>query len=270
MGHQRSLAVTAGVLVLAGSLVGCRPGTVDLRFRPAVAAATRYLTTVSVTSVSRLGDRPTEREVDLAEFEVRHTVLATGTDPAHEGTLVAVDVTEDGGAGRSYQVRFDRSAQLRQIEQVDGLPAPPVGALGLAELFPAAGTVPDRRLGPGERFAVDEVVRLPGLDRPVALRGEGRVVALGVEDGQDRATVTSRSRLELPTVVLADDSTDLAGRQRTEATVVYDVRDGTVDRADAVTTQDLEITVRPPPGVDGEPVSGTLDITIRSQTRRLG
>ncbi|CAN5664922.1 hypothetical protein BH20ACT2_BH20ACT2_19610 [soil metagenome] len=269
MGRMRSLGVTVGLAILAGSLVSCRPGTVDLRFRPAVATATSYTTTVSVTSVSRLGDRPPERQVDRVELEVRHTVLATDTDPAGDGTLVAVDVTDDSGARRRYQVRFDRGAQLRQIEQVDGRPAPPVGALGLAELFPAAGTVPDRRLKPGERFPVDELVRLPGLDRPAALRGEGRVVALGVQDGDDRATITSNSRLELPTVLLADDSTDLAGDQRTESTVVYDVSDGTVARADAVTVQDFEVTVRPPPGVEGEPVRGTLDITIHSRTRRI-
>ncbi|CAN5820396.1 hypothetical protein BH24ACT3_BH24ACT3_12450 [soil metagenome] len=265
--------VRAGLLLAIFGASACRPASVDLRLRPEPGAIAFYTTTVEVASVSRLEGEPAEREIERVSFRSRHTVLDDhgNLDGDGDGVRVEVVVAVNDADPRRFEVRFDRAAQLQGIDQVDGDAAPLVGELGLSELFPgAAGALPDRRLGPGERFALDDTIELPGIDEEVRLTGRGRLVELGVEEGIDVAVVESSSALDLPALDLAPARTTLDGAQTGSSTVVDDVADVRVRRADATTEQRFAVTLRAPPGSDQEPVQGTLELTIRSQTRRTG
>src|SRR3712207_6086484 len=94
--------------------------------------------------------------------------------------------------------RSDRAGQLAEVERIEGLPAQVLGELGISEIFPAAAAAPpDRPLSPGDRWTINAPVDLPGL-APGRLRGQGRLIALGVVDGREVATIESVVELTVP------------------------------------------------------------------------
>jgi hypothetical protein len=153
---------------------------------------------------------------------------------------------------------------------VEGIPASALGELGLSEVFPAAaGAPPDRPLAPGDRWVIDDEVRLETDGAPTRLRGEGRLVALGVEDGRDTATVESTTTLAVATTASTSSGTrDLEGAQTTEVVATYDLADGALLRAESVTVGTFDLVLGPPPGGAGDPCVGTLDVEVRSRVSR--
>ncbi|MGH9138025.1 MAG: hypothetical protein ACRD0G_13440 [Acidimicrobiales bacterium] len=262
--QRRAAAVfLAAVLVgAAGSLVAAsdRPGTVELTFAPPVGTELDYETEVeSLTVTDRPGEPPTTERV-ATSLDVHQQVVEIRDD----GVLVDVALTQPSIGTRTFTVRFDRAAQLTAFEAVEGVPSEAIGELGLSEIFPAgAGAPPDRPLRPGDRWPIDSEVPLSPDQVPARLSGEGRLVALGVEDGRDTATVRSRTRLPVRT-------SRLDGVQVTEVTSTYDLADGTVLRTDAVTTGVFRLVVQAPTEGGGDPLEGSLRVELRSQTRRVG
>jgi hypothetical protein len=193
-------------------------------------------------------------------------VLEVGDD----GVRVEVALSRPGIGTRTVVVRFDRAAQLTAVESVEGIPADALGELGLTEVFPAAaGAPPDRPLAPGDRWDIDDEVQLDADAAPTRLRGEGRLVELGVEDGRDTATVRTSTRLPVTTTTsTARGTRTLDGVQLTEVTVTYDLADGAVLRAEAVTSGHFELVLGPPPGGGGDPCTGSLDVEVTSTVER--
>jgi hypothetical protein len=183
-------------------------------------------------------------------------------DVSGDVVRVRVVLERAGSGARTYVMRFDRAAQLTEVESVEGIPAAALGQLGLSEIFPAAAAAPPSRpLAPGDRWRIDDTVRLPGMDAPARLRGAGRLVELGVVDGHDTATV--RSTFTVPV-----ETAELRGTQRTELTTVYDLADGAVRVVTARTTGRFAVTLSPPDGEAGDALEGTLTLELRSETRR--
>ncbi len=263
---MRRLAVGVVVAVAAA---GCGDDTVDLSFRPAEGDELTYETTVesSTTTSGACQDEPAERD-DRATLTATHRVLEVGD----AGVRVEVELSRPGVGTRTVVVRFDRAALLTAIEEVEGIAASALGELGLSEVFPpAAGAPPDRRLRPGDRWEIDDEVRLDADAEPTRLRGEGRLTELGVEDGRETARVETSARLAVSTTSTSARGTRaLDGEQATEVTATYDLADGTVLRADAVTTGSFDLVLGPPPGVEGEPCAGRLEVEVRSRVSRRG
>jgi hypothetical protein len=194
-------------------------------------------------------------------------------DVGDDGVRVEVALTRAGIGTRTFVVRFDRAAQLTTVEQVEGIPAAALGELGLSEIFPAAaGAPPDRPLAPGERWVVDDEVLLDAGDGvPTRLSGDGRLVELGVEDGDETATVTTRTRLPVETTTASTTGTrTLVGTQISEVTATFDLADGGLRRAEAVTVGQFRLRLGPPEGGAGDPYEGTLSVEVRSTVTRAG
>ncbi len=260
----RGLLVALAVTV---ALVGaCRDGTVRVAFRPERGDRYAYRTEVRAESVTSFGTEPPRRTVADGVLEAHHAVLDTGPD----GTTVRVRLRHVGGETATFVVRLDRAAQLSEVERVQDLPAEVLGDLGLSEIFPAAaGAPPDRPLSPGQRWEIDEPVRLGGR-QPWRLRGRGRLVELGVVDGRHVATVESIYRLPVRrTSGTAQARVLLEGSQATRARSTYALRDGSVVSATATTRARYRLTLRPPEGTGGTAVSGTLVVETRTTTRRV-
>jgi hypothetical protein len=185
---------------------------------------------------------------------------------------VEVVLSRPGLGERTYVMRFDRAAQLTKVETVEGLRSADLGPVGLSEIFPAAaGAPPDQQLGPGDRWVIDDAVQLPGMDTAARLHGDGQLVELGVEDGHDTAKVRSRTQLPVRSRTSADNGFQvLDGTQRTDVVATYDLADGSVLEATANTTATFRLTLEPPAGQPGEPIVGTLTVSVRSTTRRVG
>jgi hypothetical protein len=245
------------VVLLTGA---CRDGTVRVAFRPAADTRYAYRVTVTADVVTHLGDRPPRRRTEEDVFTAHHTVLEAG----RSGSTVEVRLEAEGRGEepRTFVVRFDRGGQLAEVQRIEGIPADVLGGLGLSEVFPAAAAAPpDRPLAPGDRWGLD-------FER---LRGTGRLVALGMVDGRRLATV--ESDYVLPVAQTADEGGNrlrFDGSQRTRATSTHDLRDGAVYEVRAETSGTFALQLLPPEGTTGPVVPGTLEVDVRSVTKRLG
>lgn len=268
-GHPRTAnagLATLAVLVGAGGLAACAPGTVRVAFRPRVGARYSYRVEVRTESTLRVDGRRAESDDRTANLLVDQTVLSTGPD----GSVVQVVLRTTPEDERTVLVRLDRAAQLVGLEPADGPGGGALGDLGVAEVFPAAvGAPPDRALRPGERWQVDSPVTLPA-STPSRLVGDGRLTGLGVVAGRKAATVTTASTLPVVrrTGSAAGNEAVLEGTQRTITTASHALADGAIQAARSTTKASYALRLLPPPGLAGDPVRGRLDLEVTSSTRR--
>ena len=259
-------AVAAAVLASSAVLGGCRDDTVRLTFLPSPGDRSTYRIEVRAVTVTTVGEEHPRRAVAETVLEAGHVVLDSGPG----ATRMQVRLSEQGGPASTFVIRLDRAAQLTEVQRIEGLPAGALGDLGLSEIFPAAvGAPPDRPLEPGDRWELDEPVRLADA-AATRLTGQGRLVALQAADGRRLARVESSYRL--PVSRAAEESGGrllMKGTQRTRATVAYDLDDGGVQSVQARTRGHYSVTLLPPPGVAGAPVPATLVVDIGSTTRRV-
>jgi hypothetical protein len=261
---RRLAAAAALPVVLLGACDD--DGAVELAFRPAEGAELRYRTAVESVTVTDVPCEPPSTRTDRTTLETTQRVLEVGDD----GVRVEVSLSRAGIGTRTFVVRFDRAAQLTEVEEVEGIPAAALGELGLSEVFPAAaGAPPDRPLAPGDRWTIDDEVQLDAGGQPTRLRGQGRLVELGVEDGRDTATVETTATLPVVTSTTSSSGTrDLVGEQTTEVVATYDLADGALLRASSVTVGSFDVVLGPPPGGAGDPCSGSLGVEVRSAVTR--
>jgi hypothetical protein len=258
-----TLACAAALAVLG--LGACRPGDVRVDFRPHRGAQYRYVIDVQAATTTALqGRAPTHNETDQ-RLTARHTVEAVDTD----GVTVDVRLTGSGSRTRSFEVRLDRAGSLAEVQRVEDIPAEVLGDIGISEVFPAgAGAPPNRPLRPGATWRIRQPVTLPGTDA-ARLTGTGRLVRLGTTNGRDVATVKSTFRLPVhQTSQTADGTITLDGEQVTDTTAVHAVDDGAVESVRAHTVGTYRVTLAPPAGVGGEPITGRLQVDVQSTTTR--
>ncbi len=193
-------------------------------------------------------------------------VLSAGPD----GVRVEVRLRQDGAADRTFVVRLDRAAQLAGVETVEGLPPSVVGADALPQVLPgAAGAPPDRPLAPGDRWTIDAPAGLLGADG-ARLQGSGRLVELGLVGDRKVATTRSSTRLSLTTTTpLRGSVVALDGTEHTEETATRALADGAVERSSTVTRGEFRLTLAPAGETSAAPVTGTLTLEVRSETRRV-
>lgn len=253
------------VLLMGGA---CADDTVRIAFQPAEGAYYAYFVVVDSTSTTRIeGQALSESENNFALL-AQHRVQKTGP----EGSEVEVTLsTGDNDPARQLLVRLDRGAQLTEVIEVEGLPADVLGELGLSEIFPASvAAPPDRALAPGATWRIDAPVQVTGSPRE-QLTGSGRLVELDVRGGLRVAVVRTSYRLPVSRRTEGTASTrEFDGFQVTRSTTTYDLSDGSVVEADAVTTGTFTVRLMPPEGSEGPVLRGNLEVEVRSHTTRSG
>ncbi len=256
--------VALGLSLGAGA---CGDGTVRVDLRPDEGATFRYEVRITTESETVLAGGPPQVRTDDVLLVAEHTVLGSSDG----GVRVEVVLAEPDGQQRSFEVTFDRGAQLESIAPLDGASNGALGDLGLAELFPAAAAgPPDRRLAPGDRWQVDALVDLDGAGTTGRLSGDGHLIELGVVEGRDVARIESEVTLPVRSVRPSPDGELLLdGTQVTEQRATRDLADGSVRRATSTTVGRYDLTVSPPAGTTSPPVTGTLRVTVTSETRRV-
>ncbi|MEA2901719.1 MAG: hypothetical protein QOH36_1606 [Actinomycetota bacterium] len=252
--------------MLAFTLTACSQDPVQVAFRPKVGDSFKYELKVRSVTVTTLGTAAPERTVDEATLEATDTVLAA--DP--EEVRVQVVLRRSGSPDRSFIVRFDRAAQLSGIETVEGLPPSVLGPLAFPEFLPAAAAAPPLRLlKPGEKWKIDTKPVLPG-GVEAHFEGTGKLVKVGSSGGQKVASLKSDTRLPLVSSSQVGNITvALEGVETTTATATRALSDGSVQKASSLTKGDFQVTLTGPGGDEAAPVTGTMTVEIRSETRRL-
>ena len=259
---MRRLSLLAAAALL---LAGCRPDTVRVTFDPRTGSTYRYEVHVHAITHTTLGDTPTRRSVEDFVVHTQDRVVSAGPD----GTVLEVKLTIPGVGDRTFTAVFDRAAQLSRIESIEGVPAAALGQLGLSEILPgAAGAPPKRALAPGDRWKINSPADLVG-GLGSRLRGEGRLLQLGVVRGRDVATIESRYELPVKRTTLSGDGAILLdGTQQSTVRTVQSVKDGALESASAMTTAQYHLQLTPPTDAQGAPVLGRLSVEVRSTTTR--
>jgi len=259
-------ALTAVVLSLLLS-AACSDGTVRIAFQPAEGGRYGYVIDVdSETQTSLEGQSPTRSENKFT-IGAEHLVQSTGPD----GSEVDVTLTTERGSSRQLLVRLDRAAQLTEVIEVEGLPADVLGELGLSEIFPAAVAAPPTgELAPGATWKIDDPVQVTGSPRE-RLVGTGRLAELDVRDGRRVAVVIATYRLPVSRRTEGENFVrEFEGAQVTRSTTTYDLADGSVLAAEAVTSGEFIVSLTPPGDEEGPALRGRLEVVVRSRTERVG
>ncbi len=247
------------------ALTACDKASVHVGFRPPVGAVYRYEISVHSVTTTVLGDQPSDRAVDDVTLQSTETVLSSG--PA---VHVQVVLQRAGSPDRTFEVTFDRAAQLSGVDAVDGLPPDVLGPVGFPEFLPAAATAPpDRPLSTGETWKIDAQSTLGGAG-PARLQGTGQLVKVTGGGGHKVASIRAQTRLPLSaTTDVGDATAKLDGTEVSDSTAGRAVVDGAVQDASSVTTGTFHVVVSPKAGPGAAPVTGTMSVEIRSQTKRL-
>ena len=248
------------------SLTGCGAGTIEIAFTHEEGAVYRYVIEVESTTTTHVEGEDERRAANTFTLNAKHEVQSTDAD----GSEVRVTLESGSGDPRQLLVRLDRAAQLTEVVQVEGLPAAVLGELGLSEIFPAAvGAPPKGPLRPGTTWEVDDPVQITGSPR-ARLAGVGRLEALDVIDGEEVAIVRTSYRLPVSrTSEGSNSSQKLEGEQSTRSRTTYDLADGSVLAAEAESLGRFALELRPPGSDTGPGLAGSLEVRVRSVTRRV-
>lgn len=281
---RRVGGILPAILVVGASMSGCRSDTVRLTFRPAAGTTASYHITVETGTTVRMAGQSPRRDRTHAVLTTHHTILesdpkvsGTGEKPA-TGVRVRVRVEEAGAGDRTFIVRFDRSAQPVAIESVsaDTSGDETLTTLGLPEIFPAAlSAPPDRALRSGDRWTIDRAITLADSTTPTQLVGNGQLVELGIVEGERVARLAAIATLRLGTTRPAGQGLSprgkvrLEGTQRTSYRATHDLDDGAVRTASSATTGSYRLLAYPPEGTGSGPATGTMEVSIRSNARRI-
>ena len=259
-------ALIGPVALASLALAACGTGTVEIAFRPEEGAVYRYVIDVESTTTTKVEGEDDRRSANTFSLQAKHEVQSTD----REGSEVKVTLSAGGGEARELLVRLDRAAQLTEVVQVEGLPAEVLGELGLSEIFPAAvGAPPEGPLRPGTTWRVDDPVQITGSPR-AELDGVGRLEALDVVDGKRVAVVRSSYRLPVSRTSDGANSTQtIEGEQTTSSRTTYDLADGSVVSAEAESVGRFALELRPPGSDIGPGLAGSLELRVRSVTRRV-
>lgn len=265
--HPMIRRALVGPIALATfALAACGTGTVKIAFRPEEGAVYGYVIEVDSTTTTKVEGEDDRRSANNFTLQAKHEVQSTDA----EGSEVRVTLRSGGGEARELLVRLDRAAQLTEVVQVEGLPAEVLGELGLSEIFPAAvGAPPEGPLRPGTTWQVNDPVQITGSPR-AELEGVGRLEALDVIEGKHVAIVRSSYRLPVSRTSDGANSTQtIEGEQTTSSRTTYDLADGSVVSAEAESVGRFALELRPPGSDIGPGLAGTLELRVRSVTRRV-
>jgi len=254
-------------LASGAALAGCTDTqVVRVGFHPEVGTSYRYEIRVQSTTTTNLGDAAPETSTDDVVLESVDTVLDSGPDSVR----VQVLLKRGGSPDRTFVVRFDRGAQLAGVEAVDGLPPGVLGPNGLPEFLPAAATAPpDRPLSPGATWKID-ATSTPVGGAPVRLQGSGRLDKVTTSAGRKVASIKADTTLpQSGRSQVGDATVTLDGTETTASSATRALADGAVQESTSVTKGTFRLQLSPKPGQQAAPVSGSMSVEVRSQTRRL-
>jgi hypothetical protein len=258
---RRMLMVACALAAAGAGLAACDQATVTIAFHPPVGACYRYQVTVHTVTVTHIGDRAPDRQIDDAVIESEDTVLSSGPAEAR----VRVRLRREGDVDRTFVVRLDRAAQLAGVETVEGLPSSVLGPTALPEILPGAPAAPpDRPLAPGDRWTIDVPADAAG-GQPGGLQGVGRLVDLRLVNGRKVASTSAVTRIPVSD---SDRGVMRTGVATTQSTALRDLADGAVERTSSQTHGDFDLVVSPPPGREGTALPGSQTLDANAETRR--
>lgn len=257
------LVAAVGLLALAGA--GCNEHEqVDLAFEARPGSRITYEIVVESTVVTTLLGPP-EETTERIELTATEEVLASGD----EGVSLELTIGREGARPQVLALRHDPETGVARVETVEGLSVEALGELEPSRfVLLASGLLPDGARRPGGTWEIDRRLDLPEGER--RLTGRGRLAALRRRGDHEVARVETDVRLPVDrSMTLPDGRVRIRGDERTRATIEYRLADGTMERAESVTTGEFDLTVTPPDDRASVPVRGSLEVRVEATTERV-
>jgi len=204
-------------------------------------------------------------------FRVSERIVSTDDD----GAVVAVtmqpeEVTEQGlpspGAEeRSFTLRVGLNGEVREVIQVDGVPATALDHDELAFIGTYRPPLPIDPVELHESWKARQEVTLEVLSQE--LETEGRLLGLRRDDSRlAEIGYAGEGPLRWETTLPQGDA-KLSGRTTTEGDALLDIDGGYLRTASSTTSGDFEVRVSPTTG--NVPITGTLHLDLELRLERL-
>lgn len=258
-----------GLAVLVLLAPACRPDELALRYRFATGEFQTYRLTAEARAFWDIGT-PGSGSYRVT-FDVSERIVST--DEA--GAVVAVtmqpdEVTEDGlpspgSEDRSFTLRVGPNGEVREVIQVDGVPATALDHDELAFIGTYRPPLPLDAVELHETWQARQRVALAVLSQE--LETEGRLLGLRREDNRlAELGYAGRGPLTWETTLPQGDA-KLTGSTITEGRALLDVDDGFLRSASSTTSGDFDVRVSPTTG--NVPITGTLHLDLDLELDRL-
>jgi hypothetical protein len=256
----------ASLLLLASA---CRPDQLDLRYRFTADDFLTYRLTAEADAFWDIGT-PGAGSYSVT-FRVSERIVSTD----ESGVVVAVtmepeEVTEaglpsPGSEDRSFTLRVGLNGEVKEVIQVDGVPATALDHDELAFIGTYRPPLPIDPVELHESWRARQEVTLAVLSQE--LETEGRLLGLRREDNRlAEIGYDGTGPLTWETTLPQGDA-KLTGTTTTEGRALFDIDGGYLRAASSTTSGDFDVRVSPTSG--NVPITGTLHLDLDLDLERL-
>lgn len=254
------LRLALAALLLAAP--ACRPDELSLRYRFEPNAFVKYRLTAEANAVWDIGT-PGSGSYKVT-FEVTERVVAVDDQGAVvEVTMEPLEVEEaglpsPGSEERSFSLRLNANGGVKEVIEVDGVPAASLDHDELAFIGTYRPPLPLDPVGLHEGWSARQEVSLEVLSQELST--QGRLLGLRREDHRLAELGYSGTGPLTWETTLPQGDARLIGVTRTNGRAELDLDDGSLRTAESTTSGEFEVRVSPPSG--SLPITGTLDLDL--------
>lgn len=244
------------------ALPACRSDKISLEYHFVPDTELAYRLTAEANASWQIGT-PGEGSYDVT-FDVTENIEAVDDD----GAVVLVDMKpvdvhenglpSPGAEERTFKLRVGSSGEVREVIEVDGVPAAALDHDELAFIGTYRPPLPLDPVGLRQSWSARQVVNLDLISQAISTKGR----LLGLRRDGDRLAelgYSGEGPLHWQTA-LAQGQADLDGSTTTHGTAELDVDGGYLRSATSTTRGDFDVKVVPSTG--NVPVTGTLHLDL--------
>jgi hypothetical protein len=264
-----SLTARLGLVGLLLVAPACRPEELALRYRFSGESFSNYRLTAEADAFWDIGTPGTGSY--SVTFRVSERIVSTDESGAVVAvTMQPIEVTEEGlpspgSEDRSFTLRVGLNGEVREVIQVDGVPAVALDHDELAFIGTYRPPLPLDPVELHESWKARQEVTLEVLSQE--LETEGRLLGLRREDSRlAEIGYEGEGPLTWETTLPQGDA-KLTGSTTTEGRALLDIDGGFLRAARSTTSGDFDVRVSPTTG--NVPITGTLHLDLELRLEQL-
>jgi hypothetical protein len=260
---MRSARASLLLLLAAVGLNACRPDTVELKYRYPEQTVIPYRMDAAASARWDIGGQGS------GSYHVVFDVTERVRGEQDGGAVVTVEMTpvsvdEDnlpspGSGPRSFSLRIGANGEVREVLEVDGVPATALDPDELAFIGTYRPPLPLEPVGLGDEWESEQNVQVGSVFQQVVTVGELE----GLRRDEDARVAALEYRGRGPLVwatELPQGEADLTGSATSQSAAEIDIDRGLLRRATSSTRGRFEVRVRP---TDQQaPITGSLQLDL--------
>jgi hypothetical protein len=260
---MRSARASLLLLLAAVGLYACRPDTVELKYRYPEQTVITYRMDAAASARWDIGGQGS------GSYHVVFDVTERVRGEQDGGAVVTVEMTpisvdEDnlpspGSGPRSFSLRIGANGEVREVLEVDGVPATALDPDELAFIGTYRPPLPLEPVGLGDEWESEQNVQVGSVFQQVVTLGE--LEGLRRDEDAKVAELDYRGRGPLVWATeLPQGEADLTGSATSQSAAEIDIDRGLLRRATSSTRGRFEVRVRP--SDQQAPITGSLQLDL--------